>query len=172
MLTIVCDGCLERQPADLLTDVGGEVRVCPRCAMLMLLYTRESEKPKEFQRGCLAPSKVNRRYREICREYAKDPVSTVQKYCPQEIKESDLLEGKVTLTDAEFAKLEGGWDFVLLSPKEAEVLKPEPGKEIEALNCGKRIRRRIYAVRNFSAKEGLQYRRGGFVACFVPEGDK
>lgn len=171
MLTRLCDGCLERQPADLLTDVGGEVKVCPRCAMLMLLYTREAANPKEFQRGCLAPSKVNRRYREICLEYKKDPVATVQKYCPQELRESDILEGKITLTDADFAKLESGWDFVLLSPQDAEIFRPEPGKEIEARNGRKRIRRRIYAVREFSEKEGLKYRRGGFVACFVPEGE-
>ena len=42
---------------------------------------------------------------------------------------------------------------------------------IEAQNGKRRIRRRIYAVRRFAANEGLKYRRGGFTACFVPEGD-
>lgn len=171
MLTRQCDGCLTRLPFSILTEVADDVKVCPRCALLWLLYHRNGVH-KKFERGFLAPTKVNREYRAICREYDRDPVGTVNKYAPQEIKESDLLEGKVTLTDADFVKLESGWDFVLLSPHDAEVLKPEPGKEIEAINGKKRIRRRIYAVRNFSPKEGLKYRRGGFVACFVPEEDE
>lgn len=170
MLTRVCDGCLTRLPFSILTEVADDVKVCPRCALLWLLYHRNGVQ-KKFERGFLAPSKVNREYRAICREYDRDPVGTVNKYAPQELRESDLLEGKINLTDADFAKLADGWDFVLLSPHDAEVFKPEPGKEIEAVNGKKRIRRRIYAVRNFSANEGLKYRRGGFVACFVPEGE-
>lgn len=170
MLTRVCDGCLTRLPASILTEVADGVKVCPRCALLWLLYYRNGA-TKRFERGCLAPSKVNREYRQICKEYDKDPVGTCTKYAPQEMKDADVVCGYFNVPKSEFDKLAGGWDFVLLSPHEAEVFKPESGKEIEARNGKRKIRRRIYAVRQFAANEGLKYRRGGFTACFVPEGE-
>lgn len=168
MLTALCDGCIKRFPAVELTPVGNGVSVCPCCALLMLLYHRRGVS-KMFERGILMPERLPREYREIVKEFKKDPRGTVTKYAPQEIMDSDAMEGKFHLDLADFHKIEKGWDFLLLDDHQAELFKPEAGKEVELIRAGKSLIRKIYAVRRFSETEGQQYRKGAFTACFIPE---
>lgn len=168
MLTALCDGCIKRFAAVELTPVGNGVSVCPCCALLMLLYHRRGVS-KMFERGILIPERLPREYRDIVKEFKKDPRGTVTKYAPQEIMDSDAMEGKFHLDLADFVKIEKGWDFLLLDDHQAELFKPEAGKEIEVRSGQKKIKRQIYAVRKFESNEGQQYREGSFTACFVPE---
>lgn len=167
MLTAVCDGCIKRFPAEQLTPVGEGVSVCPCCALLMLLYHKRGIS-KKFERGILIPERLPRPYRKIVQEFNRDPRATVMKYAPEEMIDSDAMDGKFTLDFADFDRIEKGWEFLLLDDRQAELFKPEVGKSVHISRGGKKITRQIYAVRKFSETEGQQYRKGPFTACFIP----
>lgn len=168
MLTATCDGCIKRFPAEQLTPVGEGVSVCPCCALLMLLYHKRGIS-KKFERGILIPERLPRPYRKIVAEFKKDPRETVMKYAPEEMMDSDAMDGKFALDLADFDRIEKGFDFLLLNDHQAELFKPEAGKSVQISRGEKKITRQIYAVRKFSETEGQQYRKGAFTACFIPE---
>lgn len=168
MLTALCDGCITRFNADELSPVSEDMKVCPCCALLMLLYHKRGVS-KKFERGILIPERLPKPYRKIVAEFRKDPMATVRKYAPEELLDSDIMAGKFTLDQDDFDRIEKGWDFLLLDDKQAELFKPEAGKEVQISTEKKKINRQIYSVRRFSENEGQQYRKGAFTACFIPE---
>lgn len=171
----ICPTCGDKFPENTFTGINEQgTKICARCVFVIALY-RTNGIEKKLSNGCLAPEKLNSRFRKILEtEFYVNPVDAYQSHLGDMIRQEEKHFRIIDIPEQEYTKITAGeWPFHCFTEEDVKTYNLLQGEKVTLRNSGKpaeTLTREIYAIQRIPGKAAKKYAGNPKrkYACFIP----